>query len=173
MSGERVTLRPWSLDDAGWYVEARDEIVFRYTTERRDLLVTEVIHAIEQARTSAAFAAFAIADEDGDLVGNLAIDFRGDTAEISYFLAPDGRHRGLATDAVKVALHWLRGEGVQQVVAVVARDNDASARVLKRAGLTPAGSVEHPRLGPSVRWNLLLQSGEARFDRRPSPDTDH
>ncbi len=43
-----VLLRPWRIEDARWYVEARDEEVFRWTTEKRTLTVQETEEAIER-----------------------------------------------------------------------------------------------------------------------------
>ena len=47
------TLRPWEQADAAWYVAARDEEVFRWTTERRDLTVAETAAAILRVNASA------------------------------------------------------------------------------------------------------------------------
>ncbi|WP_157987970.1 GNAT family N-acetyltransferase [Jiangella endophytica] len=108
VTGERTTLRPWRADDAAWYVAARDDQVLAFTTERADLTVAEVVAAIEAAHASDSTAAFAIEDEHHRLVGNLAAEITGDTAEISYFLAPDGRGRGLMIDAIRT---WSAGSG--------------------------------------------------------------
>src|SRR5215204_6270897 len=113
--GDEIRLRPWTGADAEWYVAARDEEVFRFTTERRDLTGAEVTAAIERARDDPTTAAFAITDRDGTLVGNLAITMNGTFADLSYFLAPAGRGRGLATDAVRAAVGWLADRGTTEV----------------------------------------------------------
>jgi RimJ/RimL family protein N-acetyltransferase len=171
VSGERVALRPWTRDDADWYVDARDDAVFRFTTEREDLTIADVLEGIERARASPTLAAFAIDDESGRLVGNLAIEIDGDRAELSYFLAPAGRGRGLATDAVRTAVGWLAGRGIRQVVAVVMADNARSARVVQRAGFAPSGPIKHPSLGHAVRWVLHLPPAARR--RSPEHDRRH
>ncbi|ACQ82071.1 GCN5-related protein N-acetyltransferase [Beutenbergia cavernae DSM 12333] len=160
LAGEAVTLRAWRLEDADWYVTARDDTVFTFTTERRDLTAADVVRAIERARSSATTAAFAIEDERGALVGNLALEL-DDTAGVSYFLAPAGRGRGLATDAVRTALGWLRSLLVTEVRAVTAADNVASSALLERLGFRPVGDVEHECLGPSTRWALELTTAPA------------
>ncbi|WP_035812808.1 GNAT family N-acetyltransferase [Jiangella gansuensis] len=80
-------------------------------------------------------------------------------AEISYFLAPDGRGRGLVTDAIRTVVRWLRSQPVAFVRAVTTNGNDASAASLTRAGFQPAGVTEHLQLGPSTRWELALAAG--------------
>jgi len=69
-----VVLRPWHIDDAGWYVESRDEEVFRWTTEERTVTVADVEEAIAQVNASGDIFSFAIVDADGhELLGNLAL----------------------------------------------------------------------------------------------------
>lgn len=159
VTGERTTLRPWRAGDAAWYVEARDDTVLAFTTERADLTADDVVAAIEAADASDSVAAFAIEDDQRRLVGNLAVEIDGDVAEVSYFLAPAGRGRGLMTDALRSVTGWLRSRDVGTVRAVTARGNDASAAALVRAGFRAAGETEHPRLGPSTRWELTLRAG--------------
>lgn len=159
LRGDRVTLRAWRAGDADWYVAARDEAVLAFTTERDELTVAEVVAAIEAARTSRSTAAFAIEDEHNRLVGNIAAEITDGAADISYFLAPDGRGRGLVTDAIRTVVRWLRSQPVASVRAVTANGNDASAASLARAGFQPAGPTEHPQLGPSTRWELALAAG--------------
>lgn len=159
MTGERTTLRPWRADDAAWYVAARDDTVLAFTTERADLTADDVAAAIEAAHASDTVAAFAIEDEQHHLVGNLAVEIDGDTAEVSYFLAPAGRGRGLMTDALRAVTGWLLSRGIGTVRAVTARGNDASAAALVRVGFRAAGPTDHPRLGPSTRWELTPAAG--------------
>lgn len=156
LRGERCTLRQWKPDDAPWYVDARDDAVFEFTTERRDLTEAEVRAAIEEAVRNPSAVPLAIEDVDGKLVGNLAADIVGDTAEISYFLSPAGRGRGVAGDAVSTLVRWLAHQRVRRAVAVVAIANERSALLLERVGFVPTGRAEHERLGPCTEWELRL-----------------
>ena len=104
--GAVARLRSWDVADARWYVEARDDVVFQFTTEDRELTVGEAQDAIRRALDDSELAVFAITDEFGKIVGNVALRFMGDAAEISYFLTPAGRGYGLATDAVRLAATW-------------------------------------------------------------------
>jgi RimJ/RimL family protein N-acetyltransferase len=152
--GEVARLRPWEVAEAEWYVEARDDVVYQFTTEDPELTVREVQEAIRQAREDTELAAFAITDELGELVGNLALRFIADAAEISYFLTPAGRGRGLATDAVRVAASWAIERGAHRVVAQVATGNTASEAVLQRNGFERTGVGDHPTLGVVTTWTL-------------------
>ena len=59
-------LRPWRGEDARWYVESRDEEVFRWTRESRDLTVEEAKSNIERYRYDPDNIGRAIVDSDGD-----------------------------------------------------------------------------------------------------------
>ena len=82
-----------------------------------------------------------------ELIGNVGL-FRvvgGHEGEIGYWLHPSGRGRGVATEAVRLALRHaflppeVGGLGLARVRAVVAVGNTASQRVLERAGMTRQG----------------------------------
>ena len=61
-------------------------------------------------------------------------------AELGYSLLPEGRGRGYATRAVRLAADWVFDElGIGRLQARTAVDNMASARVLERAGFQPEG----------------------------------
>jgi len=98
---DEVLLRPWQVADATWYVEARDEEVLRWTTERRDLTVEETEDAIQAVNARDDVASFAIIDTScNELVGNIAaVKDESDVreAEVMYWLAASGRGRGIAT----------------------------------------------------------------------------
>ncbi len=155
MVGTMTRLRGWEKSDAEWYVQARDEVVFEFTTESRGLTVSETSDAIRRARDDDSLAAFAITDADGSLVGNLAVSFTETEAEISYFLAPGGRGRGIATEAVGLASSWALKRGATRVVANVAVANEASAAVLRRTGFTSTGAAWHRTLGAVTVWTLI------------------
>jgi RimJ/RimL family protein N-acetyltransferase len=103
---------------------------------------------------------------DGRVVGDCgtfgAADSHG-TVEIGYGLAPSARGRGLATDAVRVLLAWVRDRpGARTVEADVDLDNAASRALLDRLGFS-LGSV-----GPrQVRYVLTWAAPEGRTPARP------
>jgi hypothetical protein len=69
-----VEMCPWQIEDARWYVEARDEEIYRWTTERRTLTVEETEAAIRQVNAVYPITSFAIVAADGgQLAGSIAL----------------------------------------------------------------------------------------------------
>lgn len=132
-------LRPWEVEDAAWYVEARDEEVFKWTQERRDLTVEETEEAIRSGNHDPEALGFAIIDgRTGERVGSICLAFREGTrdyAEVMCWLAPWGRGRGMATNAVKMLCQWaFRSLGLERVTLKTLEGNTRSQLVAKRAG---------------------------------------
>jgi RimJ/RimL family protein N-acetyltransferase len=138
LTQDAVTLRPWSVADARWFVNARDEVVFANTTEPRDLTVAELEIAIRGTASSPSVAAWAI-ERNGSLVGSMAVVVEGANADISYWLAPAGRGRGVATTAVGLALDWCWLTEIDRVEAQVMVGNAPSKQVLARNGFVATG----------------------------------
>ena len=133
-----VLLRPWQVEEARWYVEARDEEVFQWTTERRTLTVAEAEDAIAKANGLGLFC-FAIFDlERQELAGNLALVRDTDDpqcAEVMYWLAPQGRGRGLAGQAVRLVCQWaFASQSLERVTLQMHPDNVRSRRLAERLG---------------------------------------
>jgi RimJ/RimL family protein N-acetyltransferase len=132
-------LRPWEVEDAAWYVEARDEEVFKWTRERRDLTVEETEEAIRSGNRDPGALGFAIVDgRTGKRVGHICLAFREknrDSAEVMYWLAPWGRGRGIAANAVKMLCQWaFDSMGLKRVTLKTLVGNTRSQLVAKRAG---------------------------------------
>ena len=132
-------LRPWEVEDAAWYVEARDEEIFKWTQERRDLRVEEAEEAIRSGNRDPEALGFAIIDDrTGEKVGSICLAFREknrDYAEVMYWLAPWGRGHGIATNAVKMLCQWaFRSLGLERVTLKTLVGNIRSQSVAKRAG---------------------------------------
>jgi RimJ/RimL family protein N-acetyltransferase len=139
LHGDGFLLRPWKPEDARWYVESRDEDVFRWTKEKRDLTVREAEEGIRQANSNPDAVCLAIVDNRSrELVGNIAMAFREDSrksAEIMYWLAPRGRGRGIATDSVKLLCRWaFNSLGLERVTLKTPVGNVRSQKVAERAG---------------------------------------
>jgi RimJ/RimL family protein N-acetyltransferase len=132
-------LRPWEVEDAAWYVEARDEEIFRWTRERRNLTVEETEEAIRSGNRDPEALGFAIIDgRTGEKVGSICLAFREknrDYAEVMYWLAPWGRGRGIATNAVKMLCQWaFRSLGLERVSLKTLVGNARSQLVAERVG---------------------------------------
>ena len=147
LTGEGFYLRRWQVEDAAWYVSARDEEIYQWTTEKRDLTVAETEEAIRQVNAGADALCFAIVDpSSGDLLGNLALTFEKSnpkSAEIMYWLAPAGRGRGIATRAVVLVCEWAFGSlGLERISLKTRRGNVKSQKVAERAGFRPVAEVD-------------------------------
>jgi RimJ/RimL family protein N-acetyltransferase len=134
-------LRRWNPDDAAWYVSARDEEVYRWTTEPRDLSVEILRAVIERNRRAPGWVGLAITDAaTGEIIGNIALrpeSDDGETAEVSYWLAPHGRGRGAATESVRALCAWaFASTPVTTITLKTYPGNHASQAVAQRAGFT-------------------------------------
>jgi [ribosomal protein S5]-alanine N-acetyltransferase len=127
-----VSLRQWHPNDAEWYAEqSRDPEIQRWTTEPPDLAVATVRAAIERVLADG-LAALAMTDAaTGELLGNLALS---PANELSYWVAPSARGRGVATRAIRLLREWAWASGVDRVELHTHVDNVASQRVAERAG---------------------------------------
>lgn len=134
-----VLLRPWKIEDATWYVQVRDEEIFKWTTERRELTVTEAERAIRRVNENPDVFSFAIVDcRTNELVGNIALvrDRQNPrTCELMYWLAPEGRGRGFATKAggllCRAAFERL---GFESITLKTYAGNVRSQQVAERIG---------------------------------------
>jgi RimJ/RimL family protein N-acetyltransferase len=152
-------LRPWEVEDAGWYVASRDDEVFRWTRESPDLTVAETEEAIRAGNRDPDALGFAIVDgESGEKLGSICLAFREqsrDCAEVMYWLAPWGRGRGIATSAVKLLSQWAFDTlGVRRVTLKTLAGNARSQRVAQRAGFQPREG--DPGGGKDCLWFELV-----------------
>lgn len=144
LRGASVALRTWKQDDAEWYVRARDEEIFRWSTERRDLTPDLLRHAIEALLRRPTYAGFAIIDATTrQLLGNISLVISESVpgqAEVSYWLAAQARGRGAATDAVRTMTRWaFECLPINRIELLTNAGNRASLRVARRAGFAPEG----------------------------------
>jgi RimJ/RimL family protein N-acetyltransferase len=159
IEGEGFLLRPWKLEDARWYVESRDEEVFRWTEERRDLTIPEAQDSIRRANAGTGAIGFAVVDSKSlELLGNVTLAFREDNrknAEIMYWLASRGRGRGIATESVKLLCRWAFDTlGLERVMLKTHVGNIRSQAVAERAGFR-SRVVEDACGGQASLWYEL------------------
>lgn len=72
----------------------------------------------------------------------------GSSAEIAWVVGLPWQGRGFATEAAGALLGWLRAQGVDDVVAHVHPDHEASKAVAARIGLRPTAEM----LDGEVAW---------------------
>ena len=139
LEGDCSLLRSWRIEDATWYVESRDEEVFRWTKEKRDLKVEEAEAAIRSLDTRPDVVSYAVVDrETMEPVGNIALVISKEdrrTAEIMYWLAPFGRGRGIASDSVALLCRWAFDSlDLHRISLKTHSENTRSRLVAHRAG---------------------------------------
>jgi RimJ/RimL family protein N-acetyltransferase len=132
-------LRPWRVEDANWYVEARDEEVFRWTTENRALTVEATQKAIQLINSGGNAYCFAVVNPKTDaLVGNIAleiVDKQACVGELHYWLSPAGRGKGIATESVRLLSRWAFEElGLRRIIIKTLPGNVHSQHVAERVG---------------------------------------
>jgi RimJ/RimL family protein N-acetyltransferase len=163
-----ITLRPWSLDDAGAVVECLDadpeisrwldRIPQPYTT--KDALVFF---------SGLGETAFAVVDaESGRLLGGIGMHWSEDVAEIGYWARADARGRGVTTRALVLAAGLAFEQGAARVQLRADVENLPSRRVAEKAGFSAEGVLRsahwNPRLGRRQDWVMYsLLPEEARL----------
>ncbi len=160
--GRIATLRLWEPDDAEWYVAARDEVVFRWTREPRDLAPEALRAVIAELRRKPTWLGMAITDtHSGNLLGNLALRFAdGGAGEVMYWLCAAGRGRGAVTEAVRLLCSWaFRHMDLKCVELFADRGNVESQRVASRCGFVAAGERDG-----QLRFVLEAHAGEGACD---------
>ncbi len=161
----RLRLRPLRPDDAG----ALHAAVFSDPAvtwdgralgleETREALAAKLRHVEEHG-----FGALAVEDrEDGAVLGWAGLQHLegGPEVELAYYLGRRAWGRGLATELARALVAHARDVlGLARLVAVVRPENQASQRVLAKAGLRPVGAER--RYGADVQlWALRLPPGQ-------------
>jgi RimJ/RimL family protein N-acetyltransferase len=75
--------------------------------------------------------------------------------ELPWAIASMHWGRGFATEAAEAALEWARELELEEVVALVTPDNDASRRVAEKIGMRVESQTVHGGL-PHLVYRLLL-----------------
>lgn len=132
-----VTLRPWRVEEADWYVaQVSDPPIQRFTGEPPDLTPAAVRAAIADMLATRAHAGMAITDAaTGELLGNAGLAPKeAGLGEVSYWVSAPARGRGAATRAVRLLVDWAWECGLRRVQLHTRADNVGSQRVAERAG---------------------------------------
>lgn len=170
-----VSLRPWKLSDAAWYAEcSRDDAIQRFTTDPADLTAAEVATAIRISRDRADRDAFLIGNADGSQrLGNLAVDYQGQVAHISAWVAAAARGHGVAASALKLLLDLLlENTDLREVRVWIHADNVASRRAVERAGFARDPAADRIRTVKGAEWPTVeycRSLREFRVETTPTP----
>ncbi|GAB2933386.1 GNAT family N-acetyltransferase [Micromonospora polyrhachis] len=90
---------------------------------------------------------------DGQLVGTVQATLTrpitgGIEAALAWVVGVDHQRNGYAREGALTMAHWLREQGVDQLVAHIHPGNDASVAVARTLGLNPSDTM----LDGEVRW---------------------
>ncbi|SEP10223.1 GNAT family N-acetyltransferase [Actinacidiphila rubida] len=88
----------------------------------------------------------------GTLQATITADDRGATGEIAWVVGTPWQRRGIAAEAARGLVAWLRTHPVHTVVAHIHPDHTASAAVATAAGLSPTDQWHDGE----IRWQLVL-----------------
>jgi RimJ/RimL family protein N-acetyltransferase len=121
------------------------------------------MHAQFALRESMPMAVFGAAGEFLGGSGFHAPDWKTPKAEIGYFLLPPARGRGIATEAVRLLVHYAFDHmAVNRVWATCDAGNAGSANVLRRAGVPEEGRMRadtrdhHGQLRDTLMFGLAV-----------------
>jgi len=150
---DRLRLRSLEPDEAARLFEIYGDadtmrLVGRTGRPVADLAAAgRAVEAIRRHEELHGFGLWALDERHGSpLVGvaGLAwVEGRGPEVEAAYILRRERWGRGYATEALRRVLRIGHDElGLGRILALAYRDNDASRRVMEKAGMRPDGTVE-------------------------------
>jgi [ribosomal protein S5]-alanine N-acetyltransferase len=158
LDDEVVWLREWADDDAAWYADSvRDPLIQRFTTESPALESGQVLAAMARLRASDTDAGFVVCDAaTGARLGNIGLSHEGRSGEVSYWVAAEGRGRGVATRALVLFSAWsFDAVGLDELWLQVHSDNVASQQVAVRAGYRRDPGRDESRQIKGAIWPML------------------
>ena len=168
LAGDVVLLRPWrEADVPGMVLAFSDPVMQRFSwrttayteTDARDYFAEQ-----EEARLRGDELNFALVEpHDQDVVlGALSMyEVRLDhgRAAVGYWLAPEARGRGAATQAVRLLARWAFAElGLARLELTCGPDNEASQQVAERCGFSREGLLRSHVPFKGARRDSILYS---------------
>ena len=183
LRGKRARLRGPTVDDTDdLFALFSDPEVMRYWSrapmrERGEAegLIGEMREAFERRE----LINWVVADHEDRVIGTCTLfhfDPRHRRAEVGYALRSDHWGRGLASEAVALAIDWaLRTLDLHRVEADIDPRNEASRRVLERLGFRSEGVLrERFFVGDSATdselFGVLAQEWRARRGHEKGPE---
>jgi RimJ/RimL family protein N-acetyltransferase len=166
-----IVLRPWQPGDVGHVVEAfTDPDVQRWHLRSLDEPeAAELIASWHQGWTAETSAQWAVTDATtGAVLGRVGLPFVSlydGIAEISYWVLPSSRRRGVAAGAVRALSDWaLDGLGLHRLQLMHSVDNLLSCRVALAAGFEVEGlrrsSMRHQDGWHDMHIHARIRSAE-------------
>lgn len=156
---ERLTMRPWKLDDLDVYAEIfSDDRIMRYSFTRRGMTREESEEALGRHVRhfeEHGFGLWAvIPKEAGRIIGYTGLQVPlwfpalMPAVEVGYRLHPDYWKKGYATEGAGASLrHGFEVAGLDEIIAIYEPANVASGRVMERLGMRRVRDVPDPKDG--------------------------
>ncbi|MEU5881315.1 precorrin-2 C(20)-methyltransferase [Spirillospora sp. NPDC047279] len=151
LRGERVELRPFSIDDGAALIEViragedflPDNFPAELDAEKLAWWLTTGVH--QPHRYGLAVHLAVVERDSGAFVGTIGlfrVDWSQGTCEVGYGMRPGLRRRGHATEALRLVSAWaLRDCGLHRVELRAVTSNFASLRVAEKAGFVREGTA--------------------------------
>ena len=176
LAGDVVLLRPWREADVAGVVRAfGDPVMQRFSwrtapyteTDARDYFAEQ-----EEARLRGDELNFALVEplDQAVVLGCVSLyEVRLDQgrAAVGYWLAPDARGRGVATQAVRLLAQWAFAElGLARLELTCGPDNEASQHIADRCGFSREGLLRSHVPFKGARRDSVIYSllpGELRL----------
>ncbi len=167
LRGPLVTLRMYSREDSSWIQSACDRadmarfipgLPSPYTLADAEAFVQRAQDAWEQGLS----APFAITATGGRPLGAVGVHLNSADsghASVGYWLRPEARGRGAATEAVRLVSAWAFDQlHVERLSLSTHPANDASQRVAERAGYRREGVLRSWQPTPAGRRDSVMFS---------------
>ena len=160
MKTQRLSIRPFTLDDAPFILRLLNEPSFIENIADRGIRDLEGARKYLRDGPLASYAAHGfglwrvgLLDSDS-AIGMAALlkrDFL-DAIDIGYALLPEYCGEGYAFEATSAVLAHAREQlGAKRVVAIVSEHNQSSIRLLEKLGFTADGTVRMPNTDEELR----------------------
>lgn len=145
LNGGVAMLRPWVAVDVAAVVEAHgDPAIQQWHARTMSRVEAAAWIAHWPDRWSQESGASWVVEVDGQVAGQVtlrSIDLHEACVEVSYWVLPWARGKGLATSAVRVVTRWAFDLGVHRAELNHSSRNDASCRVATKAGYRAEGTA--------------------------------
>ncbi len=165
-----VTMRPWTTSDAPAVMEAFSDPAIRYWHMRSIESVEEAsdwIDAWRERWQAESNASWALVGDDGRVRGQIAlrgVNLGMGASEVSYWVVPVARGRGIASAALTRLATWSFDElGLRRLWLMHAVDNAPSCKVAVRAAFEPEGTLREA-LRHTDGWHDMHVHGRLASD---------
>lgn len=167
----RLLLRPWSERDVDALVAAfGDEAIQRWhaRTVESPREASELMDEWNARWSAESAARWVVVDIAGDevvgQVGLRSIDFAEGEADISYWVVPQSRQHGVATESVSALARWAFDDlGLHRLELHHAPLNAASCRVAVKTGFVLEGTMREKALHTDG-WHDMHLHARLRHD---------